>query len=110
MVKADIEVKVYSISLGLSYRYYSRMQNIDKAFKDIEETTANIDFIDDIRVVDYWKVHKGYNLWDARVGYNVNKKTKLSLVCTNLFNVDYSLRPLKVESPRTTAIQYVYTF
>ena len=110
MVKADIEVKIFSLSLGLSYRYYSRMQNIDKAFKDIEETTANIDFIDDIRVVDYWKVHKGYNLWDARVGYNVNKKTKLSLVCTNLFNVDYSLRPLKVESPRTTAIQYVYTF
>lgn len=110
MIKGDVEVKIYKFALGLSYRYYSKMQNIDKAFEDIETTTANINFIDDIRVTNYWKTHNGFNIWDARIGYSVNKKTKLSVVCTNLLNADYSLRPLKIESPRTTAVQYVYTF
>ena len=110
MVKADVELRVYRMTFGLSYKYYSKMQNIDSAFSSIETTTANIDFIDDIRVVSYWKKHKGFNVWDARIGCAVNKRTKLSIIWTNLFNVDYSLRPLKIESPRTTTIQYLYTF
>ena len=40
----------------------------------------------------------------------VDKKQKLSVVCNNIFNSMYSLRPLKIESPRNTAIQYVLTF
>ena len=110
LVKADVEFKIFKVTLGVSYKYYSKMQNIDKAFQDIETTTANIDFIDDIRVTNYWKTHKGFNIWDGRIGCQVNTKTKLSIICSNLFNVDYSLRPLKIESPRTTAVQYVYTF
>lgn len=46
----------------------------------------------------------------ARVNYQISKKQKLSLICNNIFNVDYSLRPMKIESPRTTALQYVLTF
>ena len=110
MVKADVEFKVFRMTLGVSYKYYSRMENIDKAFEDIETTTVNIDFIDDIRVVDYWKKHKGFNIWDARIGCAVNSRTKVSLICSNLLNTEYMLRPLKMESPLTTAIQYVYTF
>lgn len=110
MVKADVELKIYKFTAGVSYRYYSKMQNIDKAFEYVEELTAALDFIDDIKVVNYWKTHKGYSIWDARVGYNIDKKQKIALVCNNLFNVDYSLRPLKIETPRTLALQYVYTF
>lgn len=110
MFKADVEFKIYNFTLGFSYKYYSKMQNIDSAFSTIEQVTSNIDFIDDIRVVNYWKTHKGFNIWDARLGCAINRKTKISLIITNLFNIDYSLRPLKIESPRTTALQYVYTF
>ncbi|CAN5537204.1 hypothetical protein BH10BAC1_BH10BAC1_01130 [soil metagenome] len=115
MVKADIEFKIYKFNVGFSYRYYSKMQNIDKALEDIETLTASdndapVQFLDDIKATHYWKTHYGYSLFDARIGYHINDKMKLSLVCNNIFNVAYSLRPLKIESPRTTAVQYVLTF
>ncbi len=110
MLKGDVEFKIFKATVGFSYKYYSRMLNIDKAFSTIENVTANIDIIDDIRVVNFWKTHNGYSIWDARLGYQVNSKTKVSIVCNNIFNVEYSLRPLKIESPRNTAVQYVYTF
>ena len=105
MMKADGEFRIYNFTIGASYRYYSKMQNIDKAFETIETATAAIPWIEDIKVLNFWKNHKGYNLWDGRVGCNVNKKTKVSLICTNIFNLEYSLRPLKIESPRTIAVQ-----
>lgn len=111
MFKADVEFKIFHFGVGVSYRYYSRMQNIDKAFEDIEVLTSNANpYLYSIKATDYWKKHSGYNIWDARISCQVTEKQKLSLVCNNLLNVDYSLRPLKIESPRSTVIQYVYSF
>jgi outer membrane cobalamin receptor len=110
MVKGDIEFRIYQFSVGCSYRYYSQMQNIDQAFVDIETLTAALDFVDDIKATHYWKTHYGYHVWDARVSWQVTKLHKVSLICNNLLNVDYSLRPMKIESPRTIALQYVLTF
>lgn len=115
LAKADVEFKILKFNIGLSFRYYSKMQNIDKAIEDIEILTASdndatIHFLDDIKATRYWKSHNGYTIFDARISYRFNKQMKLSLVCNNVFNVDYSLRPLKIESPRTTALQYVLTF
>lgn len=115
MAKADIEFKIYKFSIGASYRYYSRMQNIDKAIEDIETLTASdneapIIFLDDIKATNYWKKHKGFTIFDTRVCYNIKEGQKVAIVCNNIFNVDYSLRPLKIESPRTLAVQYVCTF
>jgi outer membrane cobalamin receptor len=87
------------------------MQNIDKAFEYIEDlTSTNNQFFDVIYATRYWKKHLDISIWDARLSYNIDKKQKLSVVCNNVFNVEYSLRPLKIESPRTAALQYVLTF
>lgn len=111
MVKADIEFRIYKFGIGFSYRYYSKMQNVDKAFEDIESLTFNAQpFMKPIKVMDYWRSHAGFNIFDTRVSYKFNDKHKLSLVCNNLFNANYSLRPMKIEAPRTTSIQYIYTF
>lgn len=111
MFKADIEFKIYRFGIGMSYRYYSKMQNIDKAFTEIEELTANAyPFITKIEGTYFWKTHISTDIVDARLSYNINQKQKLSLVCNNVFNDSYSLRPLKIESPRTTSLQYVLTF
>lgn len=111
MFKLDIEFKIYRFNFGVSNKYYTKMQNIDKAFQTIEEFTYNgQDFFDRIYAVNYWKKHLDISIWDARLSYNVDKKQKVSIVCNNVFNVEYSLRPLKIESPRTAAIQYVLTF
>jgi outer membrane receptor for ferric coprogen and ferric-rhodotorulic acid len=111
MVKADLEFKLFTkFGVGASYRYYSRMQNIDKAFTEIEQLTHDASpYLAEIKAVDYWKNHDGFHVFDARVSYQMLEKQKLSLIANNLFNVDYSLRPLKIESPRTIAIQYVLT-
>lgn len=114
MVKVDIEARIHKFGIGLSYRYYSKMENIDKAFGTIEDLTkslnSNYPDVQTINIVDYWKSHKRFDILDVRASYKVSDKHKISLVCNNVFNVAYFLRPLKIEPPRTTAIQYVYTF
>lgn len=111
MVKADVEVRVYRFSLGFSYRYYSRMQNIDKAFTDLEELTGNAkDYFYEIKATRYWKTHFGFEVIDMRLACKLSDRHKVSFIVNNLLNADYSLRPMKIEAPRTTSIQYAYTF
>ena len=111
MFKLDIEFKIYRFSFGVSNKYYTKMQNVDKAFRDVEILTDGFyPYVERIKGVDYWKNHLDISIWDARLSYNVDKKQKVSIVCNNVFNTEYSLRPLKIESPRTAAIQYVLTF
>lgn len=111
MFKLDIEFKIYRFSFGVSNKYYSKMQNIDKAFSTIEETTANAyPFFDKIKGVKFWASHYFISVWDARLSFAISDKQKLSLVCNNVLNEVYSLRPLKIEAPRNAAIQYVLTF
>ena len=110
LIKADVEFRIYKFGLGFSYKYYSKMQNIDKAFEELEELTQALTFVDDLKAIDYWKTHNGFHIFDARISYTFKKSQTLSLICSNIFNVDYSLRPMKIESPRTIALQYVLTF
>jgi len=110
LIKADVEFRIYKFGLGFSYKYYSKMQNIDKAFEELEELTQALTFVDDLKAIDYWNSHDGFHIFDARISYKFKKSQKLSLICSNIFNVDYSLRPMKIESPRTIALQYVLTF
>lgn len=109
MVKADVDFKIYKFNLGVSYRYYSKMQNIDKAFNDLEILTDN-PFFYQIKATNFWNAHNGFNIFDARVSYKINPKQKISFICNNVLNVTYMLRPMKLEAPRTTTIQYVYEF
>jgi outer membrane receptor protein involved in Fe transport len=109
MAKADIEFKIFKFNVGASYRYYSKMQNIDKAFQDLETLTNN-PFFYQIKATNFWNTHNGFNIFDARLSYKINPKQKISLVCNNVFNVTYMLRPMKLEAPRTTMVQYMYEF
>ncbi len=111
LFKGDIEFKIYKFMVGVSYRYYSKMQNIDRAFESIEILTDGFsEYVEKIKVVNFWKNHNNIQVWDARVSYQISDKQKLSIVCNNILNTAYSLRPLKVEAPRTASVQYVLTF
>ena len=109
MVKADVEFKLFKFTVGASYRYYSKMQNIDKAFGDLETLTNN-PFFSHISILDFWNKHNGFNIVDARLGYKITKQQKISFICSNVFNTAYMLRPMKIEPPRMTTVQYVYEF
>lgn len=110
MFKSDIEFRIYKFSVGFSYRYYSAMENIDKAFTDLEELTGNAkEYFHEIKATSYWRSHYGFEVIDLRLAYKLNEHHKVSFIVSNLMNADYSLRPMKIESPRTAAVQYVYS-
>ncbi len=110
MAKADVEVRIYNFAVGVSYRYYSKMENIDKAFTDIESLTAAMPYLPQIKATAYWQAHHDFHIFDARLSCHLTKHHKISVIGNNLFNVTYFLRPMKIESPRTLSVQYVYTF
>lgn len=111
-IKGDIEYSFSKLfSVGLSAKYFSKMANMDGVIEEFEINTQNINTIQDIRYMDYFRAnHHGHWIFDVRASYNINKHHKLSLVSNNVLNNSYSLRPLKIEAPRTVVLQYGLTF
>jgi outer membrane receptor protein involved in Fe transport len=100
IAKLDLQLTYKIFSMGGSWRYYSFMQNIDYAFYYFDK------HILPSGIVKYReKNNTGTQIFDARLGCNVTKKLKVAFVVNNVFNKSYSLRPLKIESPRTFALQ-----
>lgn len=95
-------------SLGLSMKYFSKIINMDAIIKDFEETTAaSGGDKQNIRYMDYFYAHRfGNIIFDARMSYAINKHHKIALVGSNILNRSYSLRPLKIEPPRSIMVQY----
>jgi outer membrane receptor protein involved in Fe transport len=114
-VKADVECVLYKkVSLGLSVKYFSKIVNMDAIIKDFEEmttdTTSDIGLaLQDLRYMEYFYAHRfGNIILDARIGFQINEHHKIALIGSNIFNRTYSLRPLKIEPPRTIMVQYSY--
>jgi outer membrane receptor protein involved in Fe transport len=101
LAKIDVQLSWKDLSVGGSIRYYSYMQNIDKAFYNLDQPNQPGSGIKEYRTLH----DKGVSVFDARLGWKVNMHYKVALVVNNLMNLSYSLRPLKIESPRTIAIQ-----
>jgi outer membrane receptor protein involved in Fe transport len=99
IAKADVQVTYKLFSIGASWRYFSPMQNIDKTFYRLEAILHS--GIEKYRNNNNYGIH----IFDARMGMAVNTKVKVAFVVNNVFNKSYSLRPLKMESPRTFALQ-----
>jgi iron complex outermembrane receptor protein len=111
-VKADFEI-VYNkkISFGFSAKYFSKIVNMDKIIEDFEQITVDNELLQDIRYMDYYNAHRFGNwIFDARLSYQINEKHKLAIISSNVFNRIYSLRPLKIEPPRTIMLQYTLKF
>lgn len=110
--KIDVDIQYKKWHTGFSVRYYGAMQNIDKAFSDLEILTAFVPQLADIRYLDYWYAHKdkAVVIFDFRMGYSINDNNRISIVLNNVLNKSYSLRPMKIESPRTMAVQWVWKF
>jgi outer membrane receptor protein involved in Fe transport len=101
LAKADVELAYKIISIGGSWRYYSFMKNIDKTFNDLDEP-----YLLPTGIKRYRKKHNGpTQIFDARIACQATKYLRIAIVVNNVFNLEYSLRPLKIEAPRTIAIQ-----
>jgi iron complex outermembrane receptor protein len=116
-VKLDAEMTYdKKLSFGISAKYFSKIVNMDAIIKDFEElttdTTSDIgNWLQDLRYMDYYNTHRFGNwIFDARFSYSFNETHKIALIGSNILNRSYSLRPLKIEAPRTIMVQYTYKF
>jgi len=109
-VKGDVEFTIKKkISIGFSAKYFSKIINMDGVIEDFENITDNSPYIQDIRYMDYYENHRFGNwIFDARVSYSINEKHKVAVISANFLNRSYSLRPLKIEQPRTIMLQYSF--
>ncbi|MCB9187993.1 MAG: TonB-dependent receptor [Flavobacteriales bacterium] len=106
--KADVEYTFREkLAIGGSARYFSKIENLDRAIIDFEEVTVNSGgSLQGIRYIDFYQNHNTGNLiFDARISYTFIKKYKAAIIVSNVTNKTYSLRPLKVEPLRTVMLQ-----
>jgi iron complex outermembrane receptor protein len=107
-IKADVEFIFFNkLGVGASAKYFSKIINMDAIIKDFEEFTENVEVLQNLRYMDYYESHRFGNwIFDARISYNITEKHKLAIIGSNILNRSYSLRPLKIEAPRTIMVQY----
>lgn len=107
--KADFELSVKKkLAIGFSFKYFSKIVNMDGVIQDFEDATQG-PYVQTIRYLDYFASHRfGNPIIDARISYAFNEMHKIALISSNLLNRSYSLRPLKIEPPRTIMLQYTF--
>jgi len=113
--KADIEMSYKKINFGFTLNYFSKIINIDKAFEDSLRFPNGTPIIYNGKPMyilpglkEYRdRNNKGTIVWDARLGFDLNEKSRFSFVVRNLLNKEYMIRPGDVQAPRTFALQYI---
>ena len=106
-VKTDLEFKFRSVSYGVSIKYFSKIENLDKAIFDFEDATTGNELLQNILYRDYYYEHNTGNLiFDMRLSYEFLQYHKISIISDNIFNRRYSLRLLKAEPIRSITLLY----
>lgn len=96
--KADVELGYKKFSFGVSFRYNSYMENIDKFF------VLEMSGIQGVK--EYRDKNKnGDMVYDGRLAYQINKIAKIGFIVNNVFNHEYVGRPADMQPPRTYALQ-----
>jgi iron complex outermembrane receptor protein len=105
VVKFDAQYDVGRFSLGGSVQYNSFMQAVDAIFEakiGTIELTSPAEFV---AVRNFRKTHKGFTVVDVRASYKITEALKISVLCGNLLNEEYSMRPALLEGPRNYTLR-----
>jgi iron complex outermembrane receptor protein len=115
LAKADLQLDWKGFTTGISARYQSFLINIDPAFE--EELTPYVLPGNNIGIYilpglkRYREVHRSGNITlDYRLGYDVNKSTRVSIIINNLLNAENMGRPGDLQPPRQIMVQYALKF
>jgi outer membrane cobalamin receptor len=103
LAKVDIQATYKIISIGVSMRYNSYMQNIDNVFITLPFTLF-VSGIDKGRALN----KQGDFIWDTRFGVDINKHVKVNLVINNVFNHEMMSRPADMCPPRLILLQFTF--
>ena len=122
MFKMDFQINYKNIGFGISCRYLSLMQNIDKIFEtDNIEITVVHPTLGPSSVQTGQNILSGYGdyrrarmngdiVFDTRLSYTISNKSKFSILFNNMLNREYTNRPGNVLPPRTIIWQYSLCF
>lgn len=103
LVRGDLEFAYRKFSIGMSLRFSSFMENIDRIF-----TSGLLDalFPPGLGIQDYRNFHSnGDMIIDVRAGYEFPKNLQLSFIVKNAFNHIYMQRPADMQAPRAFMLQ-----
>ena len=127
LANLDLEFNCRKWAFGYTFRYYSYMTNVDKILYGLDSNikeehgpdlfdTGIIEYRGDSEATDWENStdpkytiankHKGNYVMDARISFQVAEWLKAAFIMNNFLNNEYSLRPLKMEQPRTASIQF----
>lgn len=116
LVNADIEFvffvkKKYRFAVAGTYRYYSYMRSVDRAFYLFDRQLLAAIGEESWGAADFrMKNNAGDHVFDVRASLDIHENIRLALIVRNLSNRAYALRPLKVNDPRTFQLQVTLTF
>lgn len=107
LAKADVEATWKGISVGLSARYNSFMNNIDVVFE--QELTAGVSILPGLK--EYREENnKGALVFDFRTGYSFAEHYRVGFIINNLLNAEYVTRPGDIQAPRSFILQLQMKF
>ena len=110
----DLEWK--RINIGTNLAWKSKTLAVDYFMVDEREKAAP-DLMDYVRGLMFGDLHnywmnnnKGYFSMDLRLGVKITKNIQFQGIINNLWNNEYSVRPMDVAAPRTFIMQLNTTF
>jgi iron complex outermembrane receptor protein len=106
--KCDAEYSVGRFSAGVSVQYNSFMKAIDELFEAKIKGFQLPDFLapkEFVAVREFRKNRKGASVVDLRASFKINNHLKISALCGNLLNEEYSIRPALLEGPRNYTLR-----
>ena len=96
--KVDISATYKGASIGMAYNRTSHMLAIDRAFE----------LLGTPQIKQYREINNnGYGVMNLRASYQW-KAYKLSFLIDNFKNVEYTLRPGKLEAPKNMTLRFDY--
>ncbi|REJ80537.1 MAG: TonB-dependent receptor [Bacteroidetes bacterium] len=103
LLKADLEIEWKRFNIGATYRYNSRMVNIDKIFIS---GLLDIAFPPGLGIGHYRNLNPGgSHTWDLRSSYRTGNYLTLSFIIKNALNRLHMERPGDMQPPRTFVLQ-----
>ena len=109
-VKGDFALSYKDWEFGYSVKYFSPIENLDKAIEEFEKATkATGGSLQPVEYMDYfYNYNNGVWVMDFRLSYSFGAFHKIAIISNNFTNKTYSLRPLKAEQMRTLMLQYTF--
>lgn len=109
-LKFDAEYGIKGFSIGLSVQYYSFMKAIDELFEGKHKGVDIGAFVPEFLAVREFRSrnNSGSTVVDLRASYQLNKQLKFSVLCGNLFNEEYAIRPALLDAPRNYTLRIDY--